>query len=763
MRRPSVGESLKRSRVLVVTLIAGVCVLGVEVPVHAGPRFPATVDKTLELARGLTIAASRSRGVVVQRGARTLPIRGNLVAMSLRTTPGASEAVEDLVTIEARFRSRRGWTAWETLGLESTEGPDTTSAEYRRASKRVFTAPLWVGTADKMAFRVTAAAGAPAVWDVRAHVINSLGDAKAPGMFHRVVNALSRFLRGGTAQAMTSQPGIISRAQWGADESWRECCPRYAANLEMAHVHHTAGSNSYSRSESAALVRGIYKYHTSNEGFSDIGYNFLVDRYGQIFEGRFGGIAEAVIGAHAGGFNTGSTGVSLMGTFTSATPSTAMINSLKRLLAWKLDVHHVPAVGTVVMTSGGSTRYPAGRNVTLNRISGHRDTSQTSCPGAKTYYQLDSIRSAVRSLGLPKIYLPTRNGAFVRPNGDTRNETVAITASFSQTLRWVLDIKTLDGLLLRRYTGSGPSMNAAWDGKTSTGEVPGSGVVRYVLSADTGSVAARGATAIMYLATTHPDGTLLVSPTRTVVLSGGVARPIPTMLVRNSWFRSSEPVGVTEQDIDRYKAGPAMTLREGTLLAEPGGTYSVFSGGLRRPFADGVFGALGYTASAALAVTATELAALPTGSPWSDSTRHPPGTVVRASDGGEWTIGVSDRRKNASELMWRTWYRDAEVVPAASGDLALPAGSPMTYREGTLFVTPDGARWIYAAGVKRRFYDAGLYAAMGYSNLATLAVSSAEAATIRSGPGIDEPTLEPVPPPWARGDDWPSQRGGGAR
>lgn len=745
--------------------MTGVAVLGVEVPVHASPRFPETLDKTLVLARGLKIAATRTTGVSVERGARTLPIRGNLVALSLRTdtTSKARAAVEDLVTLEARFHSAKGWTAWETLAVEPDEGPDLNSAEARHASKRIFTMPIWVGTADKMAFRVTAGAGAPVLTDLRAHVINSLGNAHKPNLLQRVAGAVSRFLRGGTANAMTSQPGIITRAQWGANESWRECCPRYAANLEMAHVHHTAGTNSYSKSESAALVRGIYKYHTSNEGFADIGYNFLIDRYGQIFEGRYGGIDKAVIGAHAGGFNSGSTGVSLMGTFSTATPPTAMINSLKKLLAWKLDVHHVPAVGTVVMTSGGSTRYSAGTKVKLNRISGHRDTSQTACPGSKVYYQLGSIRSAARSIGLPKIYLPTRNGAFVRPNGDTKNETVAITASFSQTLKWVLDVKTLGGLLLRRYTGSGSSMNVAWDGKTSTGELPGSGVVRYELSADTGTVSARGASAIMYLASDHPDGTVLQSPTRTVLISNGLARPIAFPIVRASWVPWTEVVMASEQDIDRYKAGPALPFREGTLLAEPGGSYSVFSGGVRRPFATGVFSALGYTNAAALGISAQELATLTTGAPWTDTTRHPPGSIVRAADGSEWTLGASDRRKNASELMWKTWYRDAEVVTATAADVALTVGPPMSYRDGSLFVTPDGSYWIYFQGVKRRFYDAGLYAAMGYSTAAAKAISNAEAGTITSGDTIDEPTLEPVPPPWARGDNWPTDTGGGGR
>ncbi len=257
---------------------------------------------------------------------------------------------------------------------------------------------------------------------------------------------------------------------------------------------------------------------------------------------------------------------------------------------------------------------------------------------------------------------------------------------------------------------------------------------------------------------------MLASPTRTVFISNGLARPIPTQVVRNSWFRPNEVVAATEQDINRYKTGATLPIREGTLLVEPvSGTYSVISGGVRRPFADGVYAALGYPVAAAMAISAQEQAGLPIGSIWNNTARHPPGTIVRASDGSEWTLGNSDRRKNASDLMWKTMYRDPEVVAASAGDVALATGSPMTYRDGSLLVTPDGSYWIYFAGVKRRFYDAGLYGAMGYSTAAALAISNAEAGTIRSGQAIDEPTLTPTPPPWARGDTWPGGTGGGGR
>src|SRR6266513_1044157 len=119
-------------------------------------------------------------------------------------------------------------------------------------------------------------------------------------------------------------PGIISRAAWGADESWRTYAsgcngqPDYADTVRYSVLHHTDTSNSYNPSDSAAIVRGIYQFHTHTNGWCDIGYNFLVDRYGQVFEGRAGGIGNPVIGAHAGGFNTQSTGVAIIGEFQDA-------------------------------------------------------------------------------------------------------------------------------------------------------------------------------------------------------------------------------------------------------------------------------------------------------------------------------------------------------------------------------------------------------------------------------------------------------------
>ncbi len=726
-----------RRRLLIVVLIAALWAVIVPLPAPAASRVPTTLDRSFELARGQRLNPTRTSGVTTERTSRRLPIRANLVAMSFRTSSSDVEAVEEGITITARFHTSKGWGAWEELHIEPDEAPDATTPEARRASGRVFTAPIWVGTADAMAWRAAAKAGAPAVFDLRAHVINTLGDSRPPSLLDRIMGAVSRFFRGGEAEAMTTTPKIISRRQWGANESWRECCPRYASDVKMAFVHHTAGTNSYSKSQSAAIVRSIYKFHTSNRGWSDIGYNFLIDRYGQIFEGRYGGTTKPVIGAHVKGFNTGSTGVSLMGTFSSATPPTAMQSALKRLLAWKLDIHHVPPTGKVTMTSLGNPKYAAGRRVSFNRIAGHRDGQQTSCPGTKMYYLLPSIRSAVNKLGRPKMYLPSTSSNVLRPDGNGVNDTLTVRATFSQTLSWAVEFKTNGGTSLRKLTGRGTSLAAVWDGKLTSGALADyTGVIRYTITAGSSGLVARPATGAFYVVTKHPNGTVLRTPARTVVIEDGVARPIPSPLVLSSWYRAAEVVTTTDVEVDRYPTGSPLALREGTLLTEPDGTYAMFSAGKVREFDDGVYEALGYTAASALAIGADELAALPSGPKISDTTRHPEGAVVRASDGSVWTIGDGLRHGNGTVTMWRSRYRDSEVVPAALLDVALPQGSPMSYREGTLFRVSDGTLWIYAQGAKRRFYHASLYAGMGYSSAAPLVITTTEAKTIPDGPTI---------------------------
>ncbi len=200
-------------------------------------------------------------------------------------------------------------------------------------------------------------------------------------------------------QSGAGQPAIIARRGWALGVSPPSVAPEYGA-VKMAFVHHTENPNGYSAGEVPAMLRAIYAFHRFTNGWDDIGYNFVVDLYGRIFEARAGGIAEAVIGAHAGGFNAYSTGVSVLGTFSSTPISTAARHALESLLSWKLPLHGVPAEGRVAVrvTPGGAhwSKFRANQRVSLPRIAGHRDGDSTICPGDALYAQLPGIRPAVR-------------------------------------------------------------------------------------------------------------------------------------------------------------------------------------------------------------------------------------------------------------------------------------------------------------------------------------------------------------------------------
>jgi hypothetical protein len=161
-------------------------------------------------------------------------------------------------------------------------------------------------------------------------------------------------------------------------------------------VHHTAGSNNYGPGASASIVRGLYGYATQTLKYCDTHYNFFIDRYGQIFEGRFGGIDKPVHAAHTSGANTNTVGVAFIGDFSTSSAPPAAIESLKALLTWKFAWHGVdPTRGVWYRTISGTDRWPAGSVHYLNMIVGHRDPGSTSCPGQALYNQLNGVRAEV--------------------------------------------------------------------------------------------------------------------------------------------------------------------------------------------------------------------------------------------------------------------------------------------------------------------------------------------------------------------------------
>ncbi|MEW2563632.1 peptidoglycan recognition protein [Streptomyces griseorubiginosus] len=189
------------------------------------------------------------------------------------------------------------------------------------------------------------------------------------------------------------RPRIVTRRGWGADEKLRERSFVYTKKVKAAFVHHTASGNGYSCAQAPSLIRGIYRYHVKSMGWRDIGYNFLVDKCGNIYEGRAGGVAKAVLGAHTLGFNTNSMGIAVLGSYGTTKPPAAAVKAVARLTAWKLGLYGANPKGKTYLKSGGGNLYPKGKKVRLNVISGHRDGFATECPGRKLYGKLGSTRT----------------------------------------------------------------------------------------------------------------------------------------------------------------------------------------------------------------------------------------------------------------------------------------------------------------------------------------------------------------------------------
>src|SRR4029077_7283984 len=211
------------------------------------------------------------------------------------------------------------------------------------------------------------------------------------------------------------------------------------------------------------MVRGKEIYQAKGNGEKDIGYNFPVDKYGQVFEGRYGGIDKPVIGAHAEGFNTGSVGVAMLGTYGSGAPPAVARTALANLLAWRLDIAHVDPKSTLTWVSGGNARFASGVPVFIRAVSGHRDTGFTTCPGAALYAQLDAIARQAASDGLPKLYAPSVSGGI---GGQVR-----FRARLSQALPWTVTVADASGAVVATVTGTSQDIDWTWNAATTA---PGS-------------------------------------------------------------------------------------------------------------------------------------------------------------------------------------------------------------------------------------------------------------------------------------------------
>ncbi|MEU5955261.1 N-acetylmuramoyl-L-alanine amidase [Streptomyces sp. NPDC047525] len=390
--------------------------------------------------RSIGGGASREQGLL-QRDVRPFSLVGVV-------WDDPDDELHGSVQVRTRASGTGSWSGWqpvETHNHEHAADPD----DPERATGRVrgSTAPLWVGDSDGVEIRVRgeapqhrASAGSPAEQALPAGLRLELVDpgaepppqgsvpegprttaltaetaassavnADLAPMGASAIPALSKketqddliAARGGPEDSVGKarpyvgpRPRIITRKGWGADEKLREKDFAYTKSVKAAFVHHSASGNNYRCSQAGSVLRSIYRYHVKSSGWRDFGYNFAVDKCGNIYEGRAGGVAKPVLGAHTLGFNTNSMGIAVLGSFGYSNPPAAAVNAVARLTAWKLGLYGANPRGMTYLKSGGGNLYKKGKNVRLHVISGHRDGFATECPGSRLYKKLGKARSS---------------------------------------------------------------------------------------------------------------------------------------------------------------------------------------------------------------------------------------------------------------------------------------------------------------------------------------------------------------------------------
>lgn len=280
------------------------------------------------------------------------------------------------VHVQVRTRADGRWSRWAELEA-GDDRPDRKAVADRKEQVRSGTVPYYAGDANGVQVLVAAPRGRKPK-DLRLDLVDP-GDS---GYDERIDAEPTA-----AAHALADRPRIVTRLEWGADESLMTWEPEYSPTLQAGFVHHTDTGNSYTRDEVPGIVRGIYAYHAVNRGWGDIGYNFLVDRFGRAIEGRAGGPNRPVVGGHVYGFNQRTFGVAALGNFTVTAPPAETLTAISDLIAWKLDPYDRDPHGATVLN-----------DQTLDVIAGHRDARATDCPGAELYNRLATVRDRVATL-----------------------------------------------------------------------------------------------------------------------------------------------------------------------------------------------------------------------------------------------------------------------------------------------------------------------------------------------------------------------------
>lgn len=345
------------------------------------------VTRKAGLLRGATLApdtAAIARSTAARAPKTITVLRESTSEFSAVGVTWARDAAVTGVSVAVRAKDAAGaWGKWSSADAEEDPSGRTGSAVRGGAGM------IWTGPSKGVEVAVTAV-GAKAPRDVRVELIDPGKSAADANPYAAAPQA--------RAEAGLAMPKIYTRATWGAVESKMTWAPSYATSVKAVTLHHTVNSNNYTSAQVPAMLRSIYQFHAVSNGWGDIGYNVIVDRFGRLWEGRAGGITRAAVGAHAGGFNYQTAGISMLGDYSTATVPAAMREAIARYVAWKLSLYGVDPTGTTSLTGGNSTKYKNIVTLKLPTVFPHRSTSLTACPGNGGMNALPWIRARAKKL-----------------------------------------------------------------------------------------------------------------------------------------------------------------------------------------------------------------------------------------------------------------------------------------------------------------------------------------------------------------------------
>lgn len=222
-------------------------------------------------------------------------------------------------------------------------------------------------------------------------------------------------------QDFKTAPTVVKKDSKGNLLRWPHA---YSTAIKLLAVHHTAQPMDNENRSGAEMMRALYQYHAANRGWGDIGYHYVIDKDGQIFEGKAGG--DFVVGGHAYCNNTSTIGVAMMGNFDNAKPPQAQMRALQWLLKSLADRYKIDTDEAVQFHG---SRLPA--------IVGHRQLVSTDCPGEYVWRTLDQVRTHVASgdvnnpVTFPNLAQDTSTPPRVAPKPSAPTRPVARAAGFS--------------------------------------------------------------------------------------------------------------------------------------------------------------------------------------------------------------------------------------------------------------------------------------------------------------------------------------------